>query len=203
VVTDRTAGAESDGADDRYSAWRGVYGTTLGQQVRGTQRRSRVRRVGVVVLAAVVAVVLVGTAVRAVVALVRWDLPGLLDSLVSPVAVVLLPWAAWVRWPPQTRVTAAALVVRSEPWRMRSVPWADVAEIGPPGRYDEHPVARLTSGDRLALVGLPVEVARAMAEVTTPPRPVPRATPRTPAAPDEAASDDDLDGPFRRSRTGR
>lgn len=202
-MTDRTAVTGDRAGDDRYAAWRGVYGLTLGDQVRGTSRRSRARRVGIAVAAAVVVVLLVGTAVQAVVSLVRWDLPVLANTLVSPGTVILLLLAAWTRWPPQTRVTADALVVRSEPWRTRSVPWADVVEVGPPGRFDEHPVARLTTGDRLALVGLPVEVARAMAEVTTPPRPEPRPTLSPAAAPDQQGPDDDLDGPFHRGRTAR
>lgn len=189
------------GVDDRYTAWHGVYGLTLAEQVRRSSRRSRARRVVVAVLAAVLVVVVVSTAVQAVVALARWDLSALLDTLVSPLVVVLLPWLAFWRRPPHTRVTADALVVRTEPWRTRTVPWADVVDVGPPGRFDDHPVARLTSGDRLALVGLPVEVAREMAEVTTPPRPAPRASAAAQEPAPARAPGDDLDGPFRRGRS--
>ncbi|MBF5082653.1 hypothetical protein [Quadrisphaera sp. INWT6] len=201
-MTDRTAVTGDRGPEDGYAAWRGVYGTTLGDQVRGTGRRSRARRVWIAVLAGVVVVVLVGTGVSAVVALVRWDLLELLDTLTSPGTVILLLLAAWTRWPPQTRVTPDALVVRSAPWRTRSVPWTEVVEVGPPGRYDEHPVARLASGERLALVGLPTEVASAMLEVTSPPRPTPAPGGAVTPLP-EPAPDDDLDGPFRRGRTTR
>jgi hypothetical protein len=190
------------GPGDGYAAWRGVYGTTLGDQVRGTGRRSRARRVGIAVIAGVAVVVLVGTGVSAVVALVRWDLLELVDTLTSPGTILLLFLAAWTRWPPQTRITPDALVVRSAPWRTRTVPWADVVEVGPPGRYGEHPVARLASGERVALVGLPVEVASAMLGVTSPPRPTPVAGAAvTPLS--EPAPDDDLDGPFHRGRTTR
>ena len=195
---------EDHGAGDRYAAWRGVYSPSSGDRVRGSAHRSRARRVGIAVLVAVVVITLVGTAVQVVVALVRWDLSALLSTLVSPGTAILVLLAAWNRWPPQTRVTADALVVRSEPWRTRSVPWADVVEVGPPGRFDDHPVARLTTGDRLALVGLPVDVARAMAEVTSPPHRVHRPSPSTAAAASrEPVPDDDLDGPFRRGRSAR
>ena len=192
---------EDGRADARYSAWEGLYSISVRDQLRGSDRRSRGRRVVVGTAGAVVVVVLVATAVQALLALVRWDPSTFLHTVLSPAVIVLLPWLAWMRWASQTRITAAALVVRSAPWRTRSVPWADVVEVGPPGRFDEHPVARLASGERLALVGLPVEVARAMVEVTTPPRPAPAST--AAAALPEPAPDDDLDGPFRRGRDGR
>lgn len=180
----------------RYAAWRGTYRLDPCAHVRSSLRTSRVRRAGAVLVAAVVVLVLVGSAVRVVTALARGDLLALLDVLVFPGVIVLIS-AAWLRWPPQTRITEDALVVRSVPWSTRSEPWSRVTEVGPPGRFDEHPVARLVDGGRVALVGLPVEVARAMAEAD---RPGPRT--RSSGPPRSPAPRDDLDRPFHRGRAG-
>ncbi|MEH3077695.1 MAG: hypothetical protein PGN11_13685 [Quadrisphaera sp.] len=92
--------------------------------------------------------------------------------------------------------------MRTHPFSQRSVPWDDVVEVQPPGRFDEHPVAQLSGGARLPLVGLPADVAEAMAAVTRPrtePEPVRRASP----APRRPEPGEDLDGPFHRGPARR
>ncbi|TXR52665.1 hypothetical protein [Quadrisphaera setariae] len=190
-------------AGQRYAPWQGTYRIDPWTAVRrDSLRHHGVRLLGLHALAGLVVLVAVNFVVRLVVALVRWDPLGMVEVLTSPANAFLVFGAVWLVWPPETRVTPAELAVRSEPWRTRTVAWGEVVEIQPPGRFDEHPVALLSGGARLPLVGVPADVAEAVAAVTRPktePAPVRRTSP----AARRPEPGEDLDGPFHRGPARR
>lgn len=171
-------------ADQRYALWIGTY-CSEGWEVATTPRaRTLLLWLTPVVVAAG------GWVVVQKVSAEGWGALGVLGP-----QVVMVTWlAVWLRRPPQTRFTSEGLAVRSEPWRTRSVAWADVVAVRPPSRFEEHPVALLTDGERVPLVGLPVVVAEQMAAVTSVERP-PAPSPTAAGVPDP---DEHLDGPFQR-----
>lgn len=174
---------------ERYAPWEGSYRLPEREAASSSRRRWLLRALFVLWLLAAV----------------WWTVDAVLtqgwSELAEPLVWLLLALAWGVfsaRRPAGTRLLPAGLVVREHPFSRRTVRWDDVVRVERPGRFEEHPVAVLTSGERLALVGLPVDVADQMAAVTRP-EPAPRTSP----PPRQPLPGDDLDGPFRRGRARR
>jgi len=192
---DATPQATRPSADtnaQRYAPWFGTYTSQ-----RATTPKAEI--VWVLILLVVVVVAVVRLVMR-----IRQDGLSTLLATLGPLLVVSLMGIAAARRPPMTRITAAGLTVRAGLLHSRRVAWSHIELVQPPGRFDDHCVAVLGDSTRVALPGLPVEVAAALTQVARPeagrsPAHPPPPEPQAPSAARRAGeAPGDLEGPFRR-----
>lgn len=91
------------------------------------------------------------------------------DVVVAAVLVVLCVTALVLQWrvPPALAVSSAGVRIRSALTFGPLVPWAEVADVRAPGRWDEHASIRLPHRGQLrrtTLLGMPEPDARRLAE---------------------------------------